>query len=115
LIGVLSFPLGLGISHPIVKSLLAIFLKMFPQTIMARKIWQVGGKGIAMGTIVNINIMNLLRSGIVSIDTVQSGWDTNRWPILLAEVVNAFAWFAVSLAWLKDKVTVKKPEPVLSP
>jgi hypothetical protein len=108
----LSFPLGWGIAHPIVKALMAVFLKAFPQVGMARKIWQVGGKGLAATAVISLNVPNLLRISLVSIDAINSGWDINRWPILLAEALNAISWFGVTIALLKDKLIVRRVQSV---
>ena len=90
----------LPFTDPMIKGGFALIMKAIPQLIMAVKIWQVGGAGIATTFVVMFHLLTCSRILQVYLAVREIGWDRNLKGILLSESGNELSWCIVTLAWL---------------
>ena len=90
----------LRFTDPMIRGGFALIMKAVPQLVMAVKIWQVGGGGIATTMIVMFHLLTCSRILQVYLAVQEVGWDRNLKGILLSESGNELSWCAVTAAWL---------------
>ena len=98
----LSQSLGLlgSIKDPIIRGVLALVFKAVPQFILAYKMYQIDGSGLALLTVVNGHITVLTRIGQLVLTIRESGWDRNCVGSAISEVGNELSWAIVTLVWI---------------
>jgi len=91
---------GLAIGDPMVKAWLAVFFKFVPQILLAYKVYQVGGAGLAPLMVWNGHVTILMRIGQLAFSIREAGWDRNRIGSAISEVANELSWVIVTIVWL---------------
>lgn len=84
---------------PLMRGAYSLVFKAIPQTIMAWKIFTVGGQGLNLVMIVTFHILTISRIFQVWQTVREAGWDRNRTGLLLSEIGNEISWSLVTIAW----------------
>jgi hypothetical protein len=91
---------GLSLTDPVVHGLFGVCCIGLPQVILAYKIYQVGGAGLAAGMLLAGHIAILTRLGQLWSALREAGWDRNRVGAAMSEAANEMTWLLVTFAWL---------------
>lgn len=97
----ISLFLRIKITEPAIKGVLAIIFKSFPQCMMALKIFEEGGAGVPIITIIVGHINIGLRVSQIFISIWEYKIDRNRFWLLMSESFNEASWIFVTFAWMK--------------
>jgi hypothetical protein len=92
---------GVSLRHPLVRGWIVIFCGCVPTLLMAMKIWQVGGAGVAGAVLVTGHLSKLARLFHLCFSYGEAKWDQNRRAALFTEVMGEVAWVLVTIAWLR--------------
>jgi hypothetical protein len=92
--------LGLKITDPLVKGVIAVCFIGLPQLTLAYKIFLEGGQGLAGTMLFAGHIAILTRLGQLWFSIQEAGWDRNRQGAALSEIANETTWLLVTLVWL---------------
>jgi hypothetical protein len=90
----------LPFTDPVVHGLVGVCFIGLPQVILAYKIYQVGGAGLAGGMLLAGHIAILTRLGQLWSALREAGWDRNRLGAAISEAANEITWLLVTFSWL---------------
>lgn len=90
---------GWSITNPMIRGWGTLCLKVMPQSIMAWKVWTVGGSGLAPTMVATFNIITIFRIIQVYLTIRENGLDKNRRALFISEIGNEISWLAVTIAW----------------
>jgi hypothetical protein len=86
--------------NPLLKGVISLILKVVPQLIMAYKIYEVGGQGLSLVTLIVFHFLTLLRIYKVWETKREMTTEKNRTGLLLSEIGNEVSWIVVSIVWI---------------
>ena len=86
--------------NPLLKGVISLILKVVPQLIMAYKIYEVGGQGLSVVTLIVFHVLTLLRIYKVWETKREMTSEKNRTGLLLSEIGNEISWIVVSIVWI---------------
>ena len=92
------------LSDPAARGLMGVMTRAIPQLLQGTKILVHGGGGVAGLSLLFANINTWIRLGHLALTRSEAKEERNRLWMLIPEVVNAFTWLLVSIAWLVWRV-----------
>jgi hypothetical protein len=86
--------------NPLLKGVVSLIMKIVPQLIMAYKIYEVGGQGLSVVTLIVFHVLTLLRIYKVWETKREMTSEKNRTGLLLSEIGNEISWIVVTIVWI---------------
>ncbi len=90
----------LPVSDPMVKAMFAIGYKSVPQVLLAWKFLAEGASGTPGPSVVIGHATIVIRLAQLGLMVRESGWDRNRFWLIVSESLNELTWLAATTAWL---------------